>query len=180
MNPQPKQIPDHYATCNGCGIGMTESEIQYTSDDGHDYCNDCNDAIQLDDESSGRLEPIIFKTKTIEEAAIRLQAECYAPYRIMGLPEKYNFYKGFMACVTWQSQQDALGNADTSSQHSYSEQEQWVSVDERLPEDRHWCLVMANKELFLACYKHGIFETEKPLILYGVTHWMPLPAPPKQ
>lgn len=56
--------------------------------------------------------------------------------------------------------------------------DRWVSVKERLPENRHWCLVFAHSELFLANYKHGIFETEEPLILHGVTHWQPLPSPP--
>jgi hypothetical protein len=56
---------------------------------------------------------------------------------------------------------------------------EWISINDHLPENRNWCLVMCNKELFLANYKHGIFETEKPLILQGVTHWTPLPSPPK-
>lgn len=55
---------------------------------------------------------------------------------------------------------------------------EWIKIEDRFPENRHWCLVMANNELFLACYKHGIFETEKPIILNQVTHWMPLPDAP--
>lgn len=47
---------DPYATCNGCGINMKESEVVYTTEDGYDYCKDCNEAIQSDDESSGRLD----------------------------------------------------------------------------------------------------------------------------
>lgn len=56
--------------------------------------------------------------------------------------------------------------------------DKWIPISESLPEDRHWCIVFANKELFLAVYKHGIFETEQPRILQNVTHWQPLPSPP--
>ncbi|WP_183560665.1 hypothetical protein [Mucilaginibacter sp. SP1R1] len=51
-----EETKDHYTLCNGCGIGMAENEVRYTTEDGFDYCNDCNDAIQSDDESSGRLD----------------------------------------------------------------------------------------------------------------------------
>lgn len=52
------------------------------------------------------------KTETVEEAAIRLQAECYSPYQIISnSPKEYNFYKGFMAAINWQKE------------HCYTEQE---------------------------------------------------------
>jgi len=57
---QSENTQDHYATCNGCGVGMTESEISYQNDDGHDYCKNCNEAIQSDDESSGRMDEHIY------------------------------------------------------------------------------------------------------------------------
>lgn len=60
----------------------------------------------------------------------------------------------------------------------YNAANEWVKCSDRLPEDRHWCIVFANSELFLANYKHGIFETEQPIILHNVTHWMSLPKPP--
>jgi hypothetical protein len=53
---------DWYATCNGCGAHLSEEEVAYTNDDiGDDYCADCYEGIQGDDESSGRV-----KDSTIE------------------------------------------------------------------------------------------------------------------
>lgn len=50
-----KKIIEFYASCNGCGLGLNDRDIKYTNDNGDDYCNDCYNAIQSDDESSGRL-----------------------------------------------------------------------------------------------------------------------------
>lgn len=62
----------------------------------------------------------------------------------------------------------------------------WISVEERLPEDVITsCLIYADEHIEIADWSHdkyglawwffvdGEYET-------GVTHWMPLPAPPKE
>lgn len=62
--------------------------------------------------------------------------------------------------------------------------QEWISVTERLPEN------IANRVLVVCERSNGVFyahyekpfwinlETDKPFIS-TVTHWMPMPAPPK-
>ena len=62
--------------------------------------------------------------------------------------------------------------------------QEWISVDDRLPES------IANRVLVVCERSNGVFyahyekpfwinlETDKPFIS-TVTHWMPLPEPPK-
>ena len=62
--------------------------------------------------------------------------------------------------------------------------QEWISVDDRLPES------IANRVLVVCERSNGVFyahyekpfwinlETDKPFIS-TVTHWMPLPAPPE-
>ena len=62
--------------------------------------------------------------------------------------------------------------------------QEWISVDDRLPES------VANRVLVVCERSNGVFyahyekpfwinlETDKPFIS-TVTHWMPLPEPPK-
>ena len=62
--------------------------------------------------------------------------------------------------------------------------QEWISVDDRLPEN------IANRVLVVCERSNGVFyahyekpfwinlETDKPFIS-TVTHWMPLPQPPK-
>lgn len=62
--------------------------------------------------------------------------------------------------------------------------QEWISVDDRLPEN------IANRVLVVCERSNGVFyahyekpfwinlETDKPFIS-TVTHWMPLPEPPK-
>ena len=63
--------------------------------------------------------------------------------------------------------------------------QEWISVDERLPEEKSNCIVY---------YKHAFCDDENHIgicvcfydgnefqldFLHKVTHWMPLPPPPK-
>ena len=73
--------------------------------------------------------------------------------------------------------------ADWLIAHGVTVQE-WISVDDRLPEN------IANRVLVVCERSNGVFyahyekpfwinlETDKPFIS-TVTHWMPLPEPPK-
>lgn len=65
---------------------------------------------------------------------------------------------------------------------------EWISVEERLPEDNHSVLVYCpyNKCIFTAYYDDfagewvhfgGCMPGE---VYYPVSHWMPLPEPPKE
>ena len=66
---------------------------------------------------------------------------------------------------------------------------QWISVDDRLPEPKHefdarnWYLVALSngvvKELAYEFHNHSVFGYGWRETAYPVTHWMPLPEPPK-
>ena len=80
-------------------------------------------------------------------------------------------------CATYEEQAEYLIS------HGVTVQE-WISVDDRLPEN------IANRVLVVCERSNGVFyahyekpfwinlETDKPFIS-TVTHWMPLPEPPK-
>lgn len=65
---------------------------------------------------------------------------------------------------------------------------EWISVNERLPEDRRSVLVYCpyNKCIYTAYYED--FNDEwyyfgcggRIEVYYTVSHWMPLPEPPKE
>lgn len=59
---------------------------------------------------------------------------------------------------------------------------EWISVKDRLPEEPGEVLVVLYGKVGIAWYHGGEqFETGSGLICYveEVTHWMPLPKPPK-
>ena len=67
--------------------------------------------------------------------------------------------------------------------------QEWISVKERLPEPKHefdarnWYLVALSngvvKELAYEFHNHSVFGYGWRETAYPVTHWMPLPNPPK-
>lgn len=60
---------------------------------------------------------------------------------------------------------------------------EWISVKERLPEEGEDVLAYLGEGIFGICWllKDGYWET-RDSFLYpdDVTHWMPLPEPPKE
>lgn len=58
---------------------------------------------------------------------------------------------------------------------------QWISVKDRLPEDISEVLIAFGGGVSIACYggdwRHPVYPM---LPLLSVTHWMPLPKPPKE
>ena len=66
---------------------------------------------------------------------------------------------------------------------------EWISVDDRLPEPKHefdarnWYLVALSngvvKELAYEFHNHSVFGYGWRETAYPVTHWMPIPQPPK-
>lgn len=63
---------------------------------------------------------------------------------------------------------------------------EWISVDDRLPEDfesHESFYIVSSKGLVCfstAFFKDGEFWSSKDFVgLTDVTHWMPLPEPPK-
>ena len=67
--------------------------------------------------------------------------------------------------------------------------QEWISVDDRLPEPKHefdarnWYLVALSngvvKELAYEFHNHSVFGYGWRETAYPVTHWMPIPQPPK-
>lgn len=67
--------------------------------------------------------------------------------------------------------------------------QEWISVNDRLPEPKHefearnWYLVALSngvvKELAYEFHNHSVFGYGWRETTYPVTHWMPMPVPPK-
>lgn len=61
------------------------------------------------------------------------------------------------------------------------EKTEWISVKERLPKEFTSVLVIGNDIRSCALYRDKKFYTDFPLPTNEeITHWMPLPTPPKQ
>lgn len=71
--------------------------------------------------------------------------------------------------------------------------QQWIPVSERLPEEREgWCntfsdtVLVAHKRhdgsigMRTSCTIDGKWHSDVQNIQYEITHWMPLPEPPKE
>lgn len=62
-------------------------------------------------------------------------------------------------------------------------QPKWISVDERLPDEPGEVLACVYGRICIAWYSNRYFETPSGMVFYAcenaVTHWMPLPEPPK-
>ena len=63
-------------------------------------------------------------------------------------------------------------------------QPKWISVDERLPDAPGEVLACVYGRICIAWYLNRCFETPSGMVFYdyenAVTHWMPLPQPPKE
>jgi len=59
----------------------------------------------------------------------------------------------------------------------------WISVKDRLPTLNSDYLVFANNSIHIMIWDkhwHSFLDLDGPLNHEDVTHWMPLPEPPKQ
>lgn len=52
----------------------------------------------------------------------------------------------------------------------------WIPVEERLPDDE--TKVICYPEYYKVHYENGDWWSGNYRIIYGVTHWQPLPEPP--
>ena len=62
---------------------------------------------------------------------------------------------------------------------------EWISVDERLPNDKQIVLTIDSQGEMAVCFYEeqwkGVFQQYGGLVkIYNITHWMPLPLPPKE
>ena len=55
----------------------------------------------------------------------------------------------------------------------------WISVEDRLPDEDDKCLVWNGHHIFVAIYwGDGVWKFDS--YACEITHWMPLPEPPKE
>ena len=63
----------------------------------------------------------------------------------------------------------------------YRKQSEWISVEERLPERTGKYLVFTyNRRLYIGDFIDHYCDGNPQFDDYKVTHWMPLPEPPKK
>ena len=68
---------------------------------------------------------------------------------------------------------DLIGSATILYEEEGWRKQEWVSVDDRLPEKPMPCLVyVEHYGIYVSFYNEGFYTKY-------VTHWMPLPEPPK-
>lgn len=59
------------------------------------------------------------------------------------------------------------------------EPSRWISVEDRLPDEDDKCLVWNGHHIFVAIYwGDGVWKFDS--YACEITHWMPLPEPPKE
>lgn len=76
---------------------------------------------------------------------------------------------------------DGFAIADKIYNAGYRKQE-WISVDERLPEEYDIILCFDGSDVQPSVFLDGEFieyDRYEGDTIYGVTHWMPLPEAPK-
>ncbi|EMX5170732.1 DUF551 domain-containing protein [Citrobacter freundii] len=125
--------------------------------------------------------------KVIDGAIAAFGAEpvaikCHVPHEAKGRidPDEPNYSDGYR--VGWNSCRAAMlqaGNSPVSP-------DGWIPVSDRMPEEggRYWCYVEEQNSLGKSHYQwncswNGEVWSDKALS-GRVTHWIPLPAPPKQ
>ena len=72
--------------------------------------------------------------------------------------------------------------ADSLYEAGYRKQSEggWISVEERLPEREGYYLTSTIKGVIRIGAFFGYYASgDRPQFKYDVTHWMPLPEPPK-
>ena len=62
---------------------------------------------------------------------------------------------------------------------------EWISVNDRVPEDLQVVLCHNKEGFFIACFRHRFkmepwFQPYDDSINDDPTHWMPLPKPPEE
>lgn len=56
---------------------------------------------------------------------------------------------------------------------------EWISVEDELPKDS--CYILVASRGIVHHWRYGVLESADILKnMYGITHWMPFPKPPKK
>ena len=103
-----------------------------------------------------------------------IDADCIEPHEIY---EDYGF-----VMVAYMDDIDAMPTADVVPV-SVIEQIKWISVGERLPEERKWVLCQCRAGIRMVLRLQGGYwhqDSQHEFMRHFVTHWMPLPEPPKE
>lgn len=56
---------------------------------------------------------------------------------------------------------------------------EWISVKDRLPDGELVLINVHQRDYLIAEYTNGAWWNDSIGFVHGVTHWMPLPEPPK-
>lgn len=77
--------------------------------------------------------------------------------------------------------QDAEPNFDVNG-NSPVTPDSWISCSERMPDDGQWCVVNTEYGYYVQCWSEGQGWLGDDISIpeCDVTHWMPLPEPPKE
>ena len=71
---------------------------------------------------------------------------------------------------------------DMQTQHDVQPVNQWISVEDRLPDEDGWYLVYKHNRIRVAewCKDCWYNESDLPIDDCAITYWQPLPEPPKE
>ena len=79
---------------------------------------------------------------------------------------------------------DAIEELESYCKELESKVPHWISVEERLPENGKFVLVSDGDDIDTACRYKALTQDEVETFFWDsvleVTHWMPLPEPPKE
>ena len=94
-----------------------------------------------------------------------------------------------VVCALWEMQNELCDSECTYYQPTLTPPNEWVSVEERLPEESDGMVLFTNGKAVTSGYRNHMFRMSGEEGIYApeirkgggymrVTHWMPLPEPP--
>jgi len=92
----------------------------------------------------------------------------------------------YTSSITRESERFIRSDVEYAFYAGYQAAQQWISVKERLPEESTHCVIRIDDgEYQVAWRENGHWIMFNPCCIYNsqlnnVTHWMPLPAAPKE
>lgn len=183
-------MPSELLPCPFCGGEAALMEFQVIPDP-HIRCQECGaqtedqhergDAIAAWNRRALAAVPNAQPQPSTPEDAARRAAESIAPnanvlryvrnYQTADDPKKVRkWFKEWLAAEVQQAIEESRPRT-----------EGWVSVEDRLPEDPSWVPVFCDGAYDFAYFTDGAFEEREVsgIAASQITHWRPLPAPPK-
>lgn len=90
--------------------------------------------------------------------------------------ELKNKLLGFAASVAESNGTCISDIVDFWSEYIYKELPHWISVEDELPKEHEWILGFSLKRSYIDVYN---FDSNGLIEAHDITHWMPMPTPPK-